>query len=114
MAYTLPAEFSALTPFVAKWAKPTENLRQAERLSATPAELQEFYDHIMPRMDQILKFLDQHPYGQLPEALRPLYWLSMSLAEIAPHVELYGGSTGVPYAFEEARFAAEHGNTVNI
>lgn len=114
MTYTLPDQFIALTPFLAKWAKPTESQRQAERLSATPAQLQEFYGQIMPLMDSILKFLDQHPYGQLPEEHRPLYWLAMSLAEVAPHVELYGGSTGVPYAFEESRFVAEHGDTVNI
>ena len=114
MAYTVPAEFSELTPFLTKWAKPTENLRQAERINASTEELQAFYDTIMPRMDQILNYLDQYPYGQLPEEHRPLYWLAMSLAEIAPHVELYGGSTGVPYAFEESRFAAEHGNTVDI
>ncbi len=114
MASTLPAQFSALTPFLAKWAKPTENQRQAERINATPEQLQDFYDHIMPLMGPILEYLDQHPYGQLPEEHHPLYWMAMSLAEIAPHVELYGGSTGVPFAFEESRFAAEHGDTVNI
>ena len=32
-----------------------------------------------------------------------------TLAEVAPHIELYGGAPGVPYAFEETRFVAAHG-----
>ncbi|SFM26941.1 hypothetical protein [Marinobacter zhejiangensis] len=114
MTNTLPNQFSELESFVEKWAKPTENERQKQRITSTPAELKAFYDHIMPRMEEVLQYLDNHPYGQLPKSDQPLYWMALSLAEIAPHVELYGGDSGVPYAFEEARFVAEHGNTVNV
>jgi hypothetical protein len=41
--------------------------------------------------------------------LRCLFAMALSLAEIAPHVELYRGSVGVPHAFEEMRFVAKHG-----
>lgn len=111
---TLPSQFSELESLVAKWAKPTENERQKQRITSTSAELKEFYDHIMPRMEEILQYLDNYQYGQLPEKDQPLYWMALSLAEVAPHVELYGGDPGVPYAFEEARFVADHGNMVNV
>ena len=57
----------------------------------------------------ILAEVDKYPLGGLPEALQPLYNIALSLAEVAPHLELYGGAVGVPYAFEETRFVAVHG-----
>lgn len=114
MTSVLPKQFSELEGFVEKWALGTENQRQQARISSTTEELQKFYDAILPKAKDILNFLDEHPYGQLPESYQPLYWIALSLAEIAPHVELYDGATGVPFAFEEARLEAEHGNLVNI
>lgn len=114
MSNILPDQFSTLEPFSTKWALSTESKRQQERIHSTPGDLKAFYDAIMPQMEEVLSTLDQHPYGQLPEGLHPLYWMSLSLAEVAPHVELYKGSNHVPFSFEEARFEAEHGNQINI
>lgn len=110
----LPANFAVLEPFVATWAKGTGKQRHVARLHATTAELQSFYDAILPQMRDLLAALDQYQLGQLPEELRKLYWLSLSFAEVAPHIELYKGSVGVPYAFAEERFVYETGDVVNI
>lgn len=110
----LPADFTALQPFVAKWALGTSKQRHAARLSSTAQELQAFYDAILPEMRKLLAALDQYPQGSLPEELHKLYWLSLSFAEIAPHIELYKGAVGVPYAFEETRFVYESGDVVNV
>lgn len=114
MSKVLPNQFDELESFAAKWALGTENERQQARISSSTKSLQEFYDAIMPRMKEILSTLDEHPFGELPESYQPIYWMAMSLAEVAPHIELYDGSTGVPFSFEEARLEAEHGNVVNI
>mgnify|MGYP000946363788 CR=1 FL=1 len=110
----LPADFAVLEPFVAKWALGTSQQRHAARLASSTAELQAFYDVILPEMRKLLAALDQHALGTLPEELHKLYWLSLSFAEIAPHIELYKGSVGVPYAFEEKRFVYESGEVVNV
>ena len=80
-----------------------------EQNCATPQALKAFYDATLPRLEAILAEVDKYPLGGLPEALQPLYNIALSLAEVAPHLELYGGAVGVPYAFEEARFVAVHG-----
>jgi hypothetical protein len=110
----LPADFATLEPFVAKWALGTAKQRHSARLDSTKAELQAFYDAILPEMRKLLAALDQFALGTLPEDLHKLYWLSLSFAEIAPHIELYKGSIGVPYAFEEKRFVYETGEVVNV
>lgn len=110
----LPADFNALEPFVEKWALGTSKQRHAERLNSTKEQLQSFYDAILPLMRDLLACLDQHALGQLPEELHALYWLSLSFAEVAPHIELYRGAVGVPYAFEEKRFIYETGDVVNV
>lgn len=106
---SLPPEFADLAPFL-DWALPTADERYTYRRNATRAELRAFYDALLPRIETILALTDQYPLGQLPEELHPLYSLALSLAEVAPHIELYAGAPGVPYAFEETRFIAVHGN----
>ena len=110
----LPADFASLEPFVSKWALGTGKQRHQARLAATKEDLKAFYDAILPQMRPLLAALDQHALGTLPEELHKLYWLSLSFAEVAPHIELYKGSVGVPYAFAEERFVYETGDVVNV
>ncbi len=105
---TLPAAFAELTPFL-DWALPSADERQTKRRTATREQLKAFYDAMLPRLEEILAQADAYPLGKLPEELRTLYYMALSMAEVAPHIELYGGAPGVPYAFEETRFVAVHG-----
>lgn len=106
---TLPPEFAELESFL-DWALPSANERQTRRRTATPSELKIFYDAMLRRIDAILAEVDRYPLGKLPESHHAIYNLALSLAEIAPHIELYKGAVGVPYAFEETRFVAVHGD----
>ena len=99
---------------MAKWALGSARQRHEARLNSTPTELQTFYDEILPEMRKLLAALDQYALGSLSEELYTLYWLSLSFAEVAPHIELYKGSVGVPYAFEEKRFIYETGDVINV
>lgn len=105
----LPAAFADLAPWL-DWALPTADERQAKRLASTSAGLRQFYDGVLPRLEAILAEVDRHPLGALPAELQPIYNMALSLAEVAPHIELYNGAVGVPYAFEEGRFIAAHGD----
>jgi hypothetical protein len=109
MPASLPGEFAALEPFVAVWALDTQDARQARRLASSRGEIRTFYDAMLPHLPRILEVVDGYPLGSLPPELQPLFALSLSLAEVAPHVELYRGDPGVPHAFQESRFVAKHG-----
>ena len=105
---TLPAGFEALAPFVADWALDTQAERYAKRRETSREALREFYDAMLPHMEAILAEVDKFPLGELPESHRALYALALSVAEIAPHIELYRGNPLVPHAFEESRFRSWH------
>jgi hypothetical protein len=104
-----PAAFAALEQF-ADWALETADARQIRRRRANREELMDFYNAVAPHVEAILGLCDAYPLGKLPAELVPLYNLALAIAEVAPHAELYRGDPDVPYAFEESRFIANHGN----
>lgn len=108
----LPASFEALEPLVPHWALGTQDARQHQRIHSTRGELKAFYDAMLPRLPDILAHVDKYPLGQLPDDARRLFWLALSLAEVAPHIELYRGDPKVPHSFDEARFVADHGAAI--
>jgi hypothetical protein len=107
----LPAAFSDLEPFAAKWAKATEDERAAARRSSTPAELQSFYDATLRRLPEILKRADSYPLGKIEGQDKPLFYIALALTEVAPHVEFYKCDPNVPYAFKETRMFGRHAAT---
>ncbi len=109
MSAQLPKDFAELEPLVADWGLPTQDERQTKRRTSTTEELQAFYDAMVPHLPKILEHVDGFPLGELPDDSLRLFYLSLALAEVAPHIELYGGDTNVPHSFEEERFVAAHG-----
>lgn len=109
MEQSLPGEFDMLEPLVTARALPTQNERQRRRIASTRGELRYLYDNMLPRLPAILAYLDKFPLGDVPPDAARLMSLALSLAEVAPHIELYGGDPKVPHSFDEARFVAEHG-----
>lgn len=85
----LPEPFHDLEKFAAPWALQTERERNRKRLSSTMAEIQGFYDAMLPRMDDIMEYLNQYPLDQLPAEVRHLLYLTLALAEVTPAVEQY-------------------------
>lgn len=108
---SLPAGFEDLERFVTKWAKPTQSARSAVRQSSGMSEIREFYDALLPRLDDILVHMDKFPYDHrflsLPDDSRRLYYLALSLAEVATAVELFG-QPSVPYGYDPAKFRPTH------
>ena len=109
MSTSLPKGFAALKPLVEDWALPTQDARQAKRRGSSTETLQAFYDAMVPLLPKILAYVDEFPLGELPPDSQRLFYLSLALAEVAPHIELYHGDPNVPHSFEEQRFIAEHG-----
>ena len=110
---SLPKGFESLEPLVEKWALHTQNERQHQRINSSRGELRYYYDNVLPRLPEILNCVDTYELGQLPPPAARLFALALSLAEIAPHIELYGGNPKVPHSFDESRLIAEHGAVAN-
>ena len=110
MDLPLPEAFRDLDRFVKRWSLPTQNQREAERRASSADDRKEFYDAAVPRLAAILDYLNRIPLDSMPEDARRLLHLALSVAEIAPNVELYRGSTTVPFSFAETRLIAVHGD----
>lgn len=108
----LPKGFESLQPFADDWSLPTQNARQQWRFRSSPQALEAFYNAISGRMEEILALADQYPLGDMPEPVANLFYMGLSVAEIAPHVELYRSNPLVPFSFDERRFVAVHGEIV--
>lgn len=106
---TTEGQFSELDRFLSVWGLPTEADRSAKRWQATPEEFRDFYQTTLPRLDDLLDYLDQFSIGALPKHALPLYRLALAFAEVAPHCELYGDSNKVPNSFSAQRFQAAFG-----
>ena len=91
-AVTLPAPFKDLERFGA-WALPTERERNVFRRASHYADIKDLYDTLLPRIDEMLEYLNQFPINDLPEEPHRLLLLALALSEVAPAVEFYGQPT---------------------
>jgi len=110
MDSSLPDEFRDLDGFAVRWSLPTQNQREEARRASSAHDRKEFYDAVVPRLPAIIDYLNRFPLDSMPVETQRLLHLALSVAEIAPNVELYRGSTTVPFSFEERRFIAVHGD----
>jgi hypothetical protein len=85
----LPNEFSDLEPFAPKWCRATEGERWTERVSSTIDEMQEFYDAILPRVEEALTYLDKFPIDDMPDDAVHLLQLVYSFVVVSFPVELW-------------------------
>jgi hypothetical protein len=100
----LPEQFEDLEPFI-EWALATESQRAAKRVASTIEEIRLFYDTMLPRMKVIVPCLNEFPLDQMPADARRLFHMTLSLAEVANAVELYG-QPGVVDGFDPAGFVS--------
>jgi hypothetical protein len=106
---SLPRQFSYLEPHVNAWSLATENERNQKRLKSSTEEMREFYDAILPSIDEILDYLNQFPLDNMPADATRLFYLTLSLAEIALPVEMFK-QTIPPNSFDPHRLILVHGN----
>ena len=84
----LPICFSDLEQF-AHWALPTSTERNRKRLGSSMDEINALYNALLPRLEEILAYLDQFSLEEMPQDARRLLFLSLSLAEVSIAVELF-------------------------
>lgn len=101
----LPEQFDELASF-ADWALEPERARTAKKAAASMEEIRAFYDAMMLRIDEILRYLEEHFGEEMPEPAHRLYLMSLSLVEVATLVELYKRRDAVD-ACDPLRFVPE-------
>jgi hypothetical protein len=104
-AGTFPQAFAELEPF-AGWALSTETARNHKRIASTQAEIEAFADAMIPRLDAIATHLARYRLDDLPGPERRLFYMLLTVAEVAPCVEGYRAPT-VPEGYDSRRFAAQ-------
>lgn len=86
----LPAGFEALEPLVDYWAGEDAQTRWDRRARAPMADIQAFYDQMLPRAEDALSLLQPLDLETLPRPEARLFRLVLSLAHAAMAVELHG------------------------
>jgi hypothetical protein len=102
----LPKHFAELEPFLG-WSLATERERTAKRQTRSMPEIKAFYDAMLPRLGEILNYLNGFSQEQIPDEVRRLFFLSLSLAEIAPAVENFGQPSVID-GYDYSRFIPVH------
>ena len=84
----LPDGFEDLIPWLG-WALEPERARTAKKTESSMEELRAFYDVMMPRMEEIIAYLDGVPGDDRPAPAHRLYLITLSLVEVSNLVEIY-------------------------
>ena len=89
MSKPLPAQFADLERFTDKWVLTTEAARHHTRLNSTFEELKDLYDTMLPRMEEIILYLNNFKLGELPEKEDNLMKLALGFMEVTCAVECF-------------------------
>lgn len=85
---TLPEAFRDLEPHMA-WSLPTERERIARRIATPMNEIIEFHGVLSKRLEEIVEYLNQYPYSEMPPDAQSLCDMALSLVEVSMLVEMY-------------------------
>ena len=86
----LPDQFADLEPAAKVWSLATETERNRRRLESSMEDMAAFAETLLGRLDAIFGYLDHFAVDSMPEEAKRLFYLTLSLAEVAPALETYG------------------------
>ncbi len=102
----LPEQFRDLEQWMA-WSLETEGERSDHRQASAMEDITAFYEAMLARMEEVLSYLEQFSLEELPDDAKRLFYLTLSLAEVAPAVEQFGQPSVVD-GYDIKRFVASH------
>ncbi|SPB18576.1 hypothetical protein NOV72_05776 [Caballeronia novacaledonica] len=102
----LPEAFAELNEFVGTWALASETGRTTQRHTVGMPAIVAFKDAMLPRVDELVAWLNQYRLDSLPDEAKTAMYLLLSFAEIAPAVEFYQ-QPNVIDGYDPFRFAAD-------
>lgn len=98
-AKNLPPPFADLGSWTEKWCIETKRERSAERVASSIADLKTFYEVLLPRMEEIIDYLntlDATRPADMSAEDRNLFRLCQSFLETSSSLELVGaGARGI-------------------
>ena len=103
---SLPEAFQDLAPWL-DWALEPERKRTEKREASSMAEIRALYDALMPRLEAMIRHLEDFHDRDMPAPARNLYLISLSLVEVANLVELYKRREAVE-ACDPLRYIPKH------
>jgi hypothetical protein len=101
-----PAQFHDLEQW-SSWSLATDHERSNKRQASTMDDIKAFYDAMLARMEEVLSYLEQFSVETLPEDATRLFYLMLSLAEVAPAVEQFGQPSVVD-GYDISRVVVQH------
>jgi hypothetical protein len=87
-AHGLPAQFADFDRFAA-WIIETQDGRYDHRLASSMEEMQALYDTMMPRLGDVIEYINQYSLDDLPEHVHNLMLLTYSLIQASFAVEAW-------------------------
>ena len=75
-------DFSTLEPLIAVWGLPSTEARMERRLASTIEELRAYHETFVPRLPEIIEYLNQFGTGALSEADQRLAWAALGICEV--------------------------------
>ena len=85
-------DFSDLERFVDDWALATDAERLNKRMTSKFEELQEFHRAMNQRLEEVVEFLNQFPYDQIPPEHLQLAYLALAAVEVDDPVTMWRAS----------------------
>lgn len=85
---TLPEPFRDLEPYM-DWSLPTESERIARKTKTPMEEIIDFHGVLSKRLEEIVEYLNQYSYGEMPPDAQSLCDMALSLVEVSMLVEMY-------------------------
>lgn len=89
MTGRLPDAFAEFERFAGTWCLATEAERYAVRLGSTMADMIDFHDAFLPRLEEAIELCNAHALGELPEEVMHLLQLVYSMIMVAMSVEIF-------------------------
>jgi len=101
----LPEEFARLEPW-SDWCLATETQRNLRRVSLGFDEINAFADAMLPDVERICQWIDAHKAedGSYDPQTLNLFYMLLSLAEVAPAIESYDPEVEVVNGYDTKLF----------
>ena len=103
----LPEQFSDLSEWDA-WCLATETERNERRVKSTFEDISAFALAVEPHVESICAHVDRvQAEGELDEPTRNMFYMLLSLAEVAPAIESYDPEVNVVDGYESKLFSPQ-------
>lgn len=85
-------DFSELQEFIDEWGHADAHQRLGKRSSSDFSDIKRFYDAAVPRLGEIIEFLNRFPVDDIPEEYKPLAYMALAACEVDDPVNVWNSS----------------------